>query len=271
MFEIFIYANFITILIYPNGIYATNTTNENWFLGYDNIHVSFFLPGLLISLLHAKLTKKKFRAFLFIGIVYISAVIRFSATTISALLIFALIFIPLIRKKHNIFNFRNYLLISIACYFATFVLNFSEYLIPMSEKIMQKGASLEARLNFWSTAIQYISEKPIIGRGWKTIEFRHVMYNDDSILSAHNQIIEYLLIGGIVQLCIYLYLCFYANINLMKNREYDIIQFISIAFLSLQILFFSEVFSNLLVYLIILCSLYSSSILKNYNTTMKSI
>lgn len=51
-FELFIYINLFTELVYPDGMYYSTgafISNKNWFLGYYNNHTQYFIPALMFA------------------------------------------------------------------------------------------------------------------------------------------------------------------------------------------------------------------------------
>ena len=52
LFEILILINFITLIVFPKGMYVNEVSGmtDNWFLGMDNIHVLYFLPLIILIL-----------------------------------------------------------------------------------------------------------------------------------------------------------------------------------------------------------------------------
>lgn len=52
--SLIIYINFITIILYPNGMYLSNSGYfSNWFLGFKNMHILYILPAILCSCLNS--------------------------------------------------------------------------------------------------------------------------------------------------------------------------------------------------------------------------
>lgn len=80
-FELAIYINLLTEIIYPEGMWYTNASTslfshgKNWFLGYYNNHSQFFIPALLIAMLYKEHTRKKLRTYTLISATWLSAII----------------------------------------------------------------------------------------------------------------------------------------------------------------------------------------------------
>ena len=264
-FEIVIYINFATLIIFPDGMYLTETTNFNWFLGYDNTHITYFLPPLLIALIYIEMTNKKLRGSLLIIVIVISCLMRWAATTVMGLAIFLILLIPIFRKNTKIFNFKTYMIATLVIFVTMVLLRLQNYLSFLIVDILGKDLTFRNRTPLWDTTIEYIKENILLGCGWQSNDVRHIMYNSSSVISAHNQILEYVYLGGIPLITIYVYMIFYINKISSKIKENKIIQYISIAFFSLQIMYIAEVFINPIIYFILIIALYSDKIVDKYN------
>ena len=264
-FEIIIYINFATLIIFPDGMYALETTKLNWFLGYDNTHVIYFLPALLIAFIYIEITKKKLRGGLLIVVIIISSLMRWAATTIMGIAIFLILLIPIFRNNTKIFNFKTYMLATLIIFITMVLLRLQNYLSFIIVDILGKDLTFRNRTPLWDITIEYIKENFLFGYGWQNDSIRHSMYNSSSVISAHNQFLEYIYLGGIILIGIYIYMILYINKITKKIRNNKIIQYISIAFFSLQIMYIAEVFINPIIYIILILALYSDRIVAEYN------
>lgn len=261
-FEIAIYINFITLIVFPDGMYLTETTNLNWFLGYDNTHVVFLLPAFLIALIYMELTNKKLRSIILIFVIIVSCLMRGSATTVMGIAIFTILLIPILRNNTKYFNYKNYMIIILVIFIAIVILRLQNYFSFIIVDLLGKDLTLVNRTSLWDTTIKYIKDNLFLGYGWQEDSVRHNMYNSISIISAHNQYLEYLYLGGIPLICIYGYMIIYIYKITNKIIDNKIIQYISIAFFALQVIYIAEVFTNPIIYLILIIALYSDKIVE---------
>ena len=257
MFEIFIYINFITMLLYPSGMYSTGTVytgiaSQNWFLGFKNILICYFLPAYIVSYLYMNITGKKVRTIILTVIIFISTLISGSTTTLigMTILLFFSIF-AFFQKKYKIFNFKNYIIFSVVLFFSIIIFrlqNLFEFLIV---GILNKDLSFTNRIELWDITLNAIRNKPIIGHGWETSAVRHLMYNSSTIITAHNQILEYLYLGGITSIISLLVILKVTNRDLKKHYNDKNIQIISLGFFIYQILNLTEVYLNPIMLLLL--------------------
>ena len=103
--------NFMTIILYPNGLYISNPYTNNWFFRYDNTHIFMYLPAIYTTYLLYKCDEKKYKKlfYILISIVTFCVFYCFSATTVAAYFIFLMYLI--FRKKINkivLFNCKTY-------------------------------------------------------------------------------------------------------------------------------------------------------------------
>ncbi|MDU4884834.1 O-antigen ligase [uncultured Clostridium sp.] len=254
VFEIFIYINFITLLLFPNGMYSTGVigeTTENWFLGFKNKHLIYFLPSTGITLILCKFDKVNFRRVLLLIITIISAIYVKSGTGILCLgVLFIIVLIPFIRKKYKIFNMRTYLFVIIIMFFAIPIFRLQYLFSYIIVVILKKDINLTYRTGLWDRALNAISQHPIMGWGEQSYDVKHQLYSSNSIISAHNQILEYLYIGGIILIILYLIINIMLVKKTMRYSRFEVTQIVSALYLALQIALIVEVYVDPSMYMI---------------------
>lgn len=265
-FEIVIYINLISIILFPQGLYTTGSTLigtalSNWFLGYDNTHIAYYLPAYIVSYIYMNLFKKSFRGKALIIAILLSSIICWSATTMVGIFMMILFSaLPCIKRNTKIFNLKNYLLLTIFLFLFIVIFRMQNKFEFLIVDILKKDLTFTNRTILWEITLTYIVKHLLFGYGWQSASIRHLMYNSKTIIFAHNQILEYLYLGGIVCIIIYLSLWLYAIKSTKKNKNNENIQIIHVAFLILQILSITEVYLNPIMYLVLIFTVYSSAI-----------
>ena len=91
IFTVLSLINLATILIYPNGMYY-NSGYENWFLGYDNVHIVTILPAVILLMFSSVYFHKKIKLtyLLAAAMLCFSVYIRWSATAVVGITVFIL-------------------------------------------------------------------------------------------------------------------------------------------------------------------------------------
>ncbi len=262
IFEIFIYINFITMLFYPSGMYSTGTISngiayQNWFLGFKNILVCYFLPAYIISYLYMNITGNKTRTFFLTIVIFVSTLISGSTTTlvgITILLLFSVF--SFLQKQYKIFNFKNYFITIIILFFCIVICRFQNLFEFLIVDILNKDLTFTNRTELWDITLDAIANKPIIGHGWESTDLRHLMYNSSTIITAHNQILEYMYLGGIIAITVLFIIINIANNDLKKYYKDKNIQIISLGFFIYQILNLTEVYLNPIILLLLIFAVF---------------
>lgn len=265
-FEIVIYINLITMIVKPNGLYSTGTiytgiATQNWFLGFKNTMIMTLLPAYVVSGLYKNITNRKKRYYCLNIAIFISSVLSTSSTTIVGM--FVLYFFECLKLPEKYYKFLN-----IANYMKTFLILFVSIVILRMQylfsfllvDILHKDLTFTNRTNLWDITINQILKNPVFGHGWANDSTRHLMYNSQTVITAHNQVLEYLYLGGFLCLIILalLYICSKREI---KDKYGDKnIQLISLSFFTFLIISLTEVFLDPLMIIVFLSFVFS----KNY-------
>ena len=97
--------NFITLFMFPKGMYRSNVTNyrDNWLLGFKNLHVLYIFPANLISFIYSNKYFKKIRMkdYMFLILSLIS-LIRVNSTTA----IVGLVLVGVYMSTNKVFNIK---------------------------------------------------------------------------------------------------------------------------------------------------------------------
>ena len=187
--------NFITILRYPDGMYINeiSTMKNNWFLGNDNVHIRFFLPLIIISIIYNYITGQRSKLIVIVSIIIctISIFIRFSATTVVgyALLIIYLLLFRYI-KNIKIINFKTYGIIYIISFFAIVIFRIQDMLSYIIVDTLGKSLTFTGRTYIWDNVIYYIKQKIFIGYGIESQKIRAKKNGYAADVHAHNKILK---------------------------------------------------------------------------------
>lgn len=267
-FKIVIYINFITMILFPKGLYSTGnamigTATSNWFLGFKNTMVVYFLPAYVLSYIHKNLTNKKLSYIIMSCVIIISILLSGSTTTlIGGIIMFVFTIFDKLRNKHKIFNLKNYSIASFAIFLSIVVLKIQNLFSFLIVNILKKDLSFTNRTFLWNTTLKYIFEKPIWGYGISNEIVRNRMYNSSTIITAHNQILEYMYIGGIIELLLFVILIILVVKNCKKLYNDKNVQIISLGFFVYQILNLTEVYLNPIMYIMLILAFYASKYVK---------
>lgn len=256
-FEIQIYPNFITVLLYRNVIESSGYNINKFFLGTANDLILYLLPAFFLCVLYIKILKKSYRPMILILVIIATVILSDSFTTMASLLFFTIIFLycELIRKNRVDYPIVLFLIPAIM-----FVVVVLPYLFFNENRIMQYifdnvyyNHSFECRTYIWIDAKKYILQKPILGFGYYNDNLIMIGNENDIYGSAHNTVIQIILNYGLIGLLsfiVILYVLIYKicriKVCFYKSFFISIICSIFITFISqdyhrifeLQIIFF---------------------------------
>ena len=216
LLEIYIYINFLSIILFPNGLYNADFYSGNyWFLGYKNVMIRFILPGVCINFISAVCRKEKhtFRICILCAIAIASLIMVDNKTGIIGLAIIIISAILFSKKKLPRFiNLRNTLIIigiiSVLLGTTSLLSEFSPILKSMGETV-----SVMSRQAVWFRAIQMFMKNPLFGYGLRSGDQYRKLINLSTgwgyFSHPHNYILFTLIQGGIivVLLIVVLFIC----------------------------------------------------------------
>lgn len=232
--EIYIYINLLTILIYPNGMYVTVSTDNanNWFLGYKNQMINFILPAIGLCLFNYycndKFAYKKLRTGCILVCGCLTTILMWSGASL-VLLAILIVYVLLAKKlPTKIFNFRNFLIVNIILTVSIVLFRIQNIFSFLIVDILHKDITLTGRIYIWDKVLKYIYERPLVGYGVESYSYRCIKmrsiapltyYDYYGALHGHCRFLEVMYRGGIILLIIYLLILIYSCRELMRHKN----------------------------------------------------
>lgn len=242
--EMLTYANFVCILLYPNGLYNIGAVRKYYLFGHVNIAIRYLLPGCCLTFIRSYMHKNKLdiRAIVYLIISFATLLLTWTATALVGFVIFiAILFVIKRNKIIKNFLYPNfmYLYTSLASYLII-GMNIQNKFSNIIEKLLHKDVSFSGRILIWERSVSYIKQRFLLGYGRMSIEKRYSML---SATSSHNQFLVFLFEGGLVMVSYFLILMIIITKKLKqcKNRMISGILVSTIA--SYLIMWISEPFS----------------------------
>lgn len=250
--EVFLFINILTVL---TGGIANDDWLTDYFLGSKNTFEVVFATYLLIIYLNKELCHKKHFHYIFCYLLMIIAIMATrSATMVMEFGIFCILLLgknsPLTRW---IIDYRLLLsaFIAICAILIILALNSDLYIISdYLEYETDKGSSsFLVRLKMWIAGVELINAYPVFGIG-RMSEVTWITYVGvgDYKTQLHNQVIEYLVSGGIILLSILLAIYVLAAYNLHKYKRNGVIVIMTLICFSLNIANLMEAYYNALYF-----------------------
>lgn len=273
IFEVLVCINFITILIFKDGMYTKTTlfetTNYNWFLGVENLHILYVLPGMLFSYINSYINndgKIKMGTKMFIVTGILSILLRKSATGILGISILIIYFIfQKFIDRVKVFNILTYFYSAVALHLSIVIFRIQEIFNYLIVNILGKNLTLTNRTYIWDDTIYYIKNKLLIGYGVESTSTRYYKGIHFRAFHAHNQFLEILYTGGICLFMIFIYILHISFKELIKFKDEKLVKIISITIFSFLIMMISESYDLKMIFLILVCS-YNVKYLLNSKT-----
>lgn len=252
LLSILIYANFLSILFFENGLYINSMGfSSNWFLGYKNTHILYIIPTILISCINSYYTKDKLtlRNYLLLIVCFLSTLLVENSTgIIGIILICCFLYLYKIWNKIKTFNILTYAVVYVLSFLVIVILRVQEWFSFLIVDILHKDITFTGRTNIWDKVLEIIPSNFWLGRGMVTFQY------SASVFSTHNTILDIVYKTGIIGLISY-FLIFYQSLkDLWFYRKHKIIQFISIVIFSYFIMMLTEAYSyEYIIYLLVIC------------------
>ena len=242
IFEVLIYSNLISIILYPNGVVTGvgiklgGTAGQTWYvLGMRNNFILFLLPGLTFAFLYMIYSKNYKRAYYLYLATLLQIILTGSATSLLVVIVFgAIFFIP--KLNNNLFY---YLWVCIGANILIVLLNIQNKLKVLKwfiTKVLKRSLDFTNRTEIWKLAIKKIKLAPIFGYGnTMTLSFlgRREKFSGGSTVPdhAHNHWLQVLIYGGFVGLISYVILltsCI-KKIEIVENKKIKTVMRASLA------------------------------------------
>ena len=202
VFEILIIANFLTIVIYPDGLYNFSSVNHHYLLGSRNVMMRTIFPGICFSIIRSKIETNKLsiRTIIVMIVAGVSLVLVWSATALVAYFLFCF-FIVLFQKKGTPkwFTVKTCYLLVIVIFIAIVVLQLQNLFSFIIVDILHKDTTFTGRTILWVAGMYNIARSPFVGYGLESLEtIAAKLYKYSQYDSCHNFILDILYQNGII-------------------------------------------------------------------------
>lgn len=211
--------NALTILAYCSrgGIYPDIIMN-GYYLGYDNVHIIYTLPFLVLSMFYDLYYEGRLRiiTILLHGVIVLTVLMTKSGTSIIAIILFYLCSIMLERKGWLWISNEWVVVLGNVCVWIYFVLwnNYTK-MIRMLQRVSGKNL-YDVRHRIWNRYEKIISIDGFLwGHGYLSDYQRQIKVG---IVHAHNMYLDLVYEVGLIGLAIFLLLVFLCIKNARTTR-----------------------------------------------------
>lgn len=251
-FEIVLYMNLISVILYPNGMQAANDSAKRWLLGHYGSQLSWYCPAFAVCLINIRLKQNVKRAYiLLLDIIITSFYIGSATLVVSMTLFFVIILVPYLR--HHV-NYVWAVITNILFLLMVLVLKNQALFSYLIVDILHKDLTFSNRTYIWDYAALMIAQKPLTGYGY----FYYIpTWFNSQIRHAHNQYLHIMIQGGVGYLVLFLIQNYVANKSLKHSQSGEFSGIIQSALFALLFAGCTDVFFNVPVpYLLFILAAY---------------
>lgn len=259
MYEILVYCNLITIVIFPEGLYSTEFQWENWFIGFRNSFTFTFVPAIAVSLIWSKYTGRYMRSLVMIAACLLSAILSRSATCLVVTVFMVGVYISHLYKV-KAFNSITATVIYLFINITIVMLNLQVYLTSWFDRL-GRNTTFTGRTFIWARTIKAILDKPFIGYGQQNINIRIAMVPEAyGATHAHNFILEQAYLGGVIQLVLVIAFFSIILIKMYQERKAETTRVLCLALLCVYLIYTVESALTLQIFSFLFLCYYSRQI-----------
>lgn len=252
--------NFITMVLYPNGMYSRVmegsyvwVSRNNWFLGLENAMTAYLIPALALTYINMLIKRTRFSYLtalvMSVMCMYVPIVRHKGSMLVCFLLFIMLCLLAYWKIFPSILNARTYLIFNVLFFVAIVLLSSANTgIVAIIEAFFSRN-TLSVRTVIWGKVLDLIPQKLILGYGY---EAAHIVSDKLKYDSAHNQYLWILYRGGIAQFLVFGKFILDSVNSLYKKRAFAVVKIISASFFVLLLMWQTESITNNVLMLFLL-------------------
>lgn len=271
--------NCLIVLINPDGIIETQSSNKTFLIGIDNKMVLVLLPMLGISIFYIEkfLSTRTRNRNIFIAIVVFtsSLLAAWAANAMMAVVIMLLLLYLDEKGLENFLNLRNGIIaIGVICFLVVFSNVFAQGVFAdFITGVLHKEVTFSGRTVLWAQVLTLVYKSPVWGYGvGSDISNSFYFWSKGEIISGfstHNGYLKIMLEGGVIALIAYIliYVVLYRSSKSAWNNDKGvrILTYCVIGML-LTFVFEAEFFSTPMLFVVGMIYYYSQNSGLEYST-----
>lgn len=231
----YVIINFATVLLFPNGLYASAVYTQNYFLSYRTAWFIIYLLALTTSLLWSENEHSRESKTWCVSVVvsaFISICIVWTATSIFCFSLAAIFLIVWRKKRWHGLGILKMMAIEAVLFWTIVVKQMQEYFSFIVVDMLHKDITLTARTRIWDNAINVISNHFWIGVGrLDTEQMRHIL--GFGVSHPHCRYLYITMCFGIIGLFLFLAIVYIANKGSLPENKKKEGQILSAAFIAM--------------------------------------
>ena len=254
--EAFTYINILTICLFPNGIYEKTFIGSSacWFLGQKNEAFYFYIVFVIMAILYDICIRNSIRTKILQIVIYCSlALTGATNATISFTLFYLNLFALYLLKKKDAGHSTMWSLILISMnlffFISLSIFQTNVYIKTFLVEVLQKNVTFSGRTLIWAKAFELLARRSFLGYGIMSMEQMVRLFGISFAVSAHNNMLHYLIAGGIPALALHL-LFWFLCLKALNGENGLVPRILFIAWFSLSIFSLFEVQYNPVIFIL---------------------
>ena len=240
LYELLIALNFVTMLLFPKGMYfaPTDVSWMNWLLGYRNMFLFYFVPALALELINKHMTGRGKRFYIMLAICSASMLLSTSKTGLLGMLAFVFLYFTGLYLKKGC-NILSVLGVGLAAEIGIVFLKMQNMFAPLFA-LLGREVTFTGRTEIWERTIKMIRENPLLGYGIQPADVRGRAMRLWEGVKAHNLVLEQQYCFGLIGSLLMIVFVAVFVIKLYKNRKHPYAASLTLGMVSYVLLMLME-------------------------------
>lgn len=196
------FVNFIAMIVNPHGYHYIE--KRIYFMDQGNQLAPLYILTIVMLELRNNYFPKKYGKIQLTLTLFICTFMIFyvgSGSNIIAWIPIVFYYImPFLSRNSLIFNIKSYVILYITLFFSIIYYNIQERYAEVLYRLLGKDITFTGRTLLWDMAIKMIKDRPLLGYGMADSYNRIFSPRSGQYLSAHNQIIQLGIEGGLISI-----------------------------------------------------------------------
>lgn len=209
LLTILIALDIFSIILFPNGMYASEMYTECWFLGYKTARVRLAtMPVVMVAAIISikKYNKLNFKFWLLSVMALVDTLLSQNMGGVIIIALMLLLLFLLYGFKHEktrltvlkLFNFKFCLVIILILTVAVNIMQILSFFEPIMQAVAEKNTSMIARTRIWTTCIQLFQESPLVGNGYVLSRVFANLVGFPEATQPHSLVLAVLVYSGLI-------------------------------------------------------------------------
>lgn len=217
----FIFLNFITDIMYPQGLYKARTSGYHaaHLLGDDNALIYVILPGIICMVCSSLKKYQRIRWYVWLAMI-VSEYTLIKIWSASAMVCLFLTIVMIIYMIHlGRFNPKLLLVGTVLAILGAFLATSSPFIKKFVEDILHKDITFHGRASLWAQAYDMFRNNPVLGTGgyYQNGSFLINQYSTTHYPS-HTPFLQIMIDGGAIALAFFVIITVKGYINTARNK-----------------------------------------------------